>query len=268
MTTVASGGTENQRETVLEITNLSKTYEADGNRIVRAIDSLSLSVAHGRFVCVVGPSGCGKTTFLRCVSGLLAPTGGTVRFRDRVVTKPIEELALVFQDYSRSLMPWMTVRNNVTLPLRHKVRDRAERSRLVSEAVAAVGLDAFLDHYPWQLSGGMQQRVAIARAIAYQPELLLMDEPFAAVDAQVRGDLEDLIMEVAARFDITVVLVTHDIDEAIYLADEVVVLSAAPTIIREVIDVRLPRPRDQIETKEIPDFAHLRGHVFRLIKGR
>ena len=172
----------------------------------------------------------------------------------------------MFQEYSRSLMPWLSVRDNVELPLRHKKLDKPERARLVEEAVEAVGLERNLDRYPWQLSGGMQQRVAIARALAYQPQILLMDEPFASVDAQTRADLEDLILQVRERYDVTIVFVTHDIDESVYLSDRIVVLTPSPTTVREIISVDLPKPRDQVETKELPDFAHLRAHVYRLIK--
>jgi NitT/TauT family transport system ATP-binding protein len=182
------------------------------------------------------------------------------------VTAPPPELALVFQEYSRSLMPWTSVRNNVLLPLRHKKLSRAARAGLVEEALGAVGLTRFIDHYPWQLSGGMQQRVAIARALAYQPSILLMDEPFASVDAQTRGDLEDLVLRVREQFDITILFVTHDIDESVYLSDRVVVLTHAPTEVKEVVPVDLPKPRDQIATKELPEFAHLRAHVYRHIK--
>jgi NitT/TauT family transport system ATP-binding protein len=131
-----------------------------------------------------------------------------------------------------------------------------------------VGLADFIDHYPWELSGGMQQRVAIARALAYQPEILLMDEPFASVDAQTRADLEDLVLRVRTAYGVTVVFVTHDIDEAVYLGDRVVVLTSAPTEVQEILKVDLPQPRDQVETKELPEFAHLRGHIFRAIKRR
>ena len=154
------------------------------------------------------------------------------------------------------------------MPLRHKKLDKAEAARLVEEAVDAVGLTRFIDRYPWQLSGGMQQRVAIARALAYQPQILLMDEPFASVDAQTRGDLEDLILEVRDRYDMTILFVTHDIDESVYLSDRIVVLSPSPTEVREILDVPLPSPRDQVETKELPEFARLRAHVYRLIKRR
>jgi NitT/TauT family transport system ATP-binding protein len=250
---------------VLEITNLAKTY-GTGAKATRAIADVSFSVADREFVCVVGPSGCGKTTLLKCVGGLLRPSSGEVLLRGKRVTSPPEEMALVFQEYGRSLMPWASVRNNVLLPLRHKSLGRRERKELVEEALGAVGLTRFIDHYPWQLSGGMQQRVAIARALAYQPSILLMDEPFASVDAQTRGDLEDLVLRVREEFAVTVVFVTHDIDESVYLSDRVVVLTHAPTVVEEIIDVELPFPRDQIATKELPEFAHLRGHVYRLIK--
>jgi NitT/TauT family transport system ATP-binding protein len=250
---------------VLEISGVAKTY-GSGAKATKAIANVSFSVAEREFVCVVGPSGCGKTTLLKCVGGLLRPSNGDVLLRGKRVTSPPEEMALVFQEYGRSLMPWASVRNNVMLPLRHKRLARSERKRLVEEAVDAVGLTRFMDHYPWQLSGGMQQRVAIARALAYQPSILLMDEPFASVDAQTRGDLEDLILRVREEFAVTILFVTHDIDESVYLSDRVVVLTHAPTEVKEIIGVDLPFPRDQIATKELPEFTTLRGHVYRLIK--
>jgi len=250
---------------MLEINGLGKTY-GSGDKATPAIGNVSFRIEAGEFACVVGPSGCGKTTLLKCIAGLLAPSRGEVLLRGRPVTEPPEAMALVFQEYGRSLMPWSTVRNNVLLPLRHKDLSRSERAALVDEAVAAVDLTPFLDHYPWQLSGGMQQRVAIARALAYQPALLLMDEPFASVDAQVRGDLEDLVLRVHAQFGITTLFVTHDIDESVYLADRVIVLAHAPTEAKEIVSVGLPRPRDQIATKALPEFAELRSHVHRLIR--
>jgi NitT/TauT family transport system ATP-binding protein len=250
---------------ILEIEHLGKTYGA-GEKATHAVGDVTFAVEDGEFVCVVGPSGCGKTTLLKCVAGLLPPTRGEVRLRGRPVTGPPEELALVFQEYSRSLMPWLSVRNNVLLPLRHKSLGRDQRARLVEESLDSVGLTRFIDHYPWQLSGGMQQRVAIARALAYQPSILLMDEPFASVDAQTRGDLEDLILEVRDEYGITIVFVTHDIDESVYLADDVVVLTHSPTEVKETVPVDLPRPRDQIATKELAEFMQLRAHVYRQIK--
>jgi NitT/TauT family transport system ATP-binding protein len=250
---------------MLEIKGLGKTY-GTGEKATHAIGDVSFSVGEGEFVCVVGPSGCGKTTLLKCIAGLLQPSRGEVFLRGKRVVEPPDELALVFQEYSRSLMPWSSVGNNVLLPLRHRKLSRSERNRLVADSLESVGLTRFVNHYPWQLSGGMQQRVAIARALAYQPAILLMDEPFASVDAQTRADLEDLILQVREEYGITILFVTHDIDESVYLADRVAVLTHSPTEVKEIVSVHLPRPRDQIETKELPEFLHLRAHVYRLIR--
>jgi NitT/TauT family transport system ATP-binding protein len=247
--------------TILRVDHLSKSY---GD--FTAIDDVSLEVDEGELVCIVGPSGCGKTTLLRCISGLLAPTAGTVTLSDQPVTKPPRAMALVFQDYSRSLLPWLDLLGNVTLPLKARRTPKAERNELARRTLASVGLDGHMHKYPWQLSGGMQQRAAIARALAYQPEILLMDEPFASVDAQTRAELEDLLLDVWSTYGITVVLVTHDIDEAVYLADRIAVLSGAPSLVKETCPVDLPRPRDQIATKQLPAFAHLRTHIFASIK--
>jgi NitT/TauT family transport system ATP-binding protein len=175
-------------------------------------------------------------------------------------------MAIVFQDYSRSLMPWLSVIDNVTLPLRSAGVPKKERKRIATEALAKVGLDDFTAAYPWQLSGGMQQRVAIARALAFGPKVIVMDEPFASVDAQTRADLEDLVLKVRDELGITVLLVTHDIDEAVYLADTVLVLSGKPASVEAMIPVDLPTPRDQLTTKAEHRFAELRGEVYKLIK--
>ncbi|HEX7298672.1 MAG TPA: ABC transporter ATP-binding protein [Solirubrobacteraceae bacterium] len=252
---------------MLHVDHLSKTY-GEGSGAVEAIHDVSFDVDAQELVCVVGPSGCGKTTLLKCMSGLLAPTGGEVRLGSERVDGPPEKMALVFQEYNRSLYPWMTVRQNVGFPLRTRSLGKRERSTVVEDAVASVDLSRFLDRYPWELSGGMQQRVAIARALAYQPEILLMDEPFASVDAQTRADLEDLVLRIRHQFGVTVVFVTHDIDESVYLSDRIVVLTPSPTEVHEVLEVPLPRPRHQVSTKELPEFAHLRAHVYRAIKRR
>ena len=250
---------------MLEIRDVGKTY-GSGQKATQALRRVTFGVDEGEFVCVVGPSGCGKTTLIKCIAGLMRPTTGEVLLNGTSITAPPDEMAVVFQEYNRSLMPWMSVRNNVLLPLRHKPLAKAERTTLVEESLAAVGLTRFIDHYPWQLSGGMQQRVAIARALAYQPSILLMDEPFASVDAQTRGDLEDLVLKVHADFGMTILFVTHDIDESVYLSDRIVVLTPSPTEVKEIVAVELPTVRDQIVTKELPDFAHLRAYVYRLIK--
>jgi NitT/TauT family transport system ATP-binding protein len=249
---------------MLEVQHLSKTY-GSGEAAVEVVHDLTFSVREGEFVCIVGPSGCGKTTLLKMISGLMPSTSGEVRFGGEVTVGVPHSLALVFQEYTRSLLPWLTVSENIALPIQKK-HTKHEWQRLTQEALAAVNLDRFADHYPWQLSGGMQQRVAIARALAYHPSVLLMDEPFASVDAQTRSDLEDLMLRIRAQYGITIVLVTHDIDESVYLADRVVVLGPSPTRVVEIVDINLPKPRDQITTKELPEFVNHRGHVMRLIK--
>jgi NitT/TauT family transport system ATP-binding protein len=250
---------------LLEIDRVHKAY-GTGPAAVTAVEDVTLTAHPGEMLCIVGPSGCGKTTLLRCVSGLISPTSGTVTVDGEVVTAPPRSMALVFQDYSRSLLPWMTVHANVVLPLKARRMPRAERDELAAGALAAVGLEGHGDRHPWQLSAGMQQRVAIARALAYEPEILLLDEPFASVDAQTRADLQDLLLKVWHRTNLTVLLVTHDVDEAAYLADRIVVLSASPALVKETIDVELPRPRDQIRTRQRPEFADLRGRVFASVR--
>ena len=229
---------------------------------------VSFDVKAGEIVSIVGPSGCGKTTLLKALAGLLQPTGGAILFQGEAVKGVPSGLAMVFQEYGRSLLPWATVAHNIELPLRYQPIDGAERRRRIAESLQAVGL-AGQDHkYPWQLSGGMQQRVAIARALAYQPKLLLMDEPFASVDAHTRADLEDLVATLRDRFDITIVVVTHDIDESVYLSDRVVVLSRSPSTVLAQIEIGLDRPRDQIRTKALPQFAEKRSAIAQLIRNR
>jgi NitT/TauT family transport system ATP-binding protein len=251
---------------LLEVDSLHYRYGDEADGAPPALDDVSLRVEAGEFVAVVGPSGSGKTTLLRCLAGLQAPTGGAVSLHGTPITDVPDELAVVFQDYGRSLFPWMTVRHNVEMPLRHRGLPAAERRARIDGALDEVGLAGQAERYPWQLSGGMQQRVAIARAIAYRPEILLMDEPFGSVDAQTRADLQDQLLEVWRAHDSTIVLVTHDIDESVYLADRVVILSRPPTRVAAAITVDLPRPRDQIETRALPSFVALRSEVARLVK--
>jgi NitT/TauT family transport system ATP-binding protein len=252
-------------EPVLSVRSLRKAYNVGRPNEKLAIEDVSFDVAKGEFVCVVGPSGAGKTTMLRCLSGLLSPTTGEVRFEGTKLDSVPDRLSVVFQDYSRSLFPWLTVSRNVAVPLRVAGVGKREREARIQEVLHAVGLGEIGKSYPWQLSGGMQQRVAIARALAHQPDMLLMDEPFASVDAQTRFDLEDLILRVRSELEITVVLVTHDIDEAVYLSDRVVVLSGAPSRVTEIVDVPLGRPRNQLTTRSSETFAQLRSHLMRLV---
>jgi NitT/TauT family transport system ATP-binding protein len=250
---------------MLEVASLRKFYEARG-RAVEAIRDLSFHVDAGELVCVLGPSGCGKTTLLKCIAGLLPPTSGEVRLAGQRVSGPPPGMAVVFQEYGRSLFPWMTVRSNVELPIREKKIPRARRAELVDSALEAVGMADAHDAHPWQLSGGMQQRVAIARAIAYEPQVLLMDEPFAAVDAQTRADLEDLVRSLWQRFRVTRIFITHDIDEAVYLGQRVLVLAARATSVQEDVRIDLPDQRDQLGTRSEPRFTELRSHLYAEIR--
>jgi NitT/TauT family transport system ATP-binding protein len=250
---------------IISVRALHKAYGRGADQKV-AIEQVDFDVASGEFVSIVGPSGAGKTTLLKCLTGLLAPTSGTTAFEGTTIEEPPAKMALVFQDYSRSLFPWLTVGRNVELPLKDRGIAKAERRERVREALEAVGLSDTERRYPWQLSGGMQQRVALARALAYKPDCLVMDEPFASVDAQTRFELEDLVLEVRRAYGITVLFVTHDIDEAVYLSDRVVVLSRSPATVRAIVGVDLPRPRDQAETKGHPRFGELRTELFELVQ--
>ncbi|MEI5103371.1 ABC transporter ATP-binding protein [Streptomyces sp. PmtG] len=254
---------------MLDITGLSHRYD-DGQAVRKALDGVELFVDRGELVSIVGPSGCGKSTLLRCVAGLQRPSAGRVTVDGRAVQGVPDDLAVVFQDYTRSLFPWLTVRDNVALPLRRRGLARAERRERAHGALAQVGLADTAGRYPWQLSGGMQQRVAIARALAYRPALLLMDEPFGSVDAQTREDLEDLLLTVrggpAPQGRMTILLVTHDIDESVYVGDRVVVLTGAPGRVHRELSVELPAPRDQIATRGLPEFVRLRAEVGRAVR--
>lgn len=247
-------------ETIMAVEDLRKSYGE-----ARILDGINFSVNKGEFVCIVGPSGSGKTTLLRCVAGLLAPTAGRTVFEGTEVTEPPAKLAVVFQDYSRSLLPWMTVKENVLLPIQGRF-PKSELEDRVDKALVSVGLVGKGKLYPWQMSGGMQQRAAIARGLAYNPDVLLMDEPFAAVDAQTRVELEDLVLRLRDEYNTTILFVTHDIDEAVYLSDRVLVLSGAPTSVTENIETMLPKPRNQIETKRLERYSKVRARVFELIQ--
>jgi len=250
---------------VLKVEGLRKIYNEGKPNAKVAIKDVSFDVRPGEFVCIVGPSGAGKTTLLRCISGLAQASAGNLEFEGKKLTSVPEKLGLVFQDYGRSLFPWFTNGRNIAVPLAARGWSKADRKARVSEVLANVGLGHVEKQYPWELSGGMQQRVAIARALSYKPELLLMDEPFASVDAQTRFDLEDLILRVRRDLGITVVLVTHDIDEAVYLSDRIVVLSGSPSEVKEVVEVPLGEHREQMMTRASTEFVELRNHLMTLV---
>ena len=229
----------------------------------------SFKVERGEFVCIIGPSGCGKTTLLRAAAGFLQPTGGLVRRATLPVLQPSREAAFVFQDYGRALLPWRTVRGNIALALEAAGVAKADQPEKINTVMATVGLTAHGDKFPAQLSGGMQQRVQIARCLAQQPELMLMDEPFGALDAMTREGLQDEVARLVREQGLTVMFVTHDLEEAIYLGDRVIALRANPTpgnpSLAAMIDVKIPRPRHQLETREHPEFLQLRRSLYQFL---
>ena len=246
---------------ILTVDNISRTYPGAKAPI---LDGLTFRQQRGEFVAIVGPSGCGKTTLLRCCAALMAPDGGTVLHDGQISRDPPPWLSIVFQDYNRSLFPWLSVEQNVGFGLAHVAK--REREERVAAALSAVRLDHAAELYPWQLSGGMQQRCALARSIAVRPKLLLLDEPFASVDAQTRFDLQDLVVEICQGMSLSTLLVTHDIEEAVFMADKVVVLSTKPARVVTEVAIDLPYPRDQLGTKESPEFLRLRHHVYTLVR--
>ncbi len=230
------------------------------------LENVSLSIRRGEFLCVVGPSGCGKTTALRAAAGLVPVQRGSVTFAGKPVTGPRRDVAIVFQDYGRALLPWRTAAGNVSLALEAAGVPKRERADRIAALLAKVGLPDHADKYPTEMSGGMQQRLQIARCLAQEPQVLLMDEPFGALDAMTRQALQDEVLSIVASTGATVMFVTHDLEEAIYLGDRVVGLLPNPGRVGATYPVDLPRPRDQLDTRELPQFLHLRRELFDFIR--
>ncbi len=251
---------------VLVVQGLSKEYRGEKVSTL-AVERLDFEVKEREFVSIVGPSGCGKTTLLMIVSGLMMPTKGRIFLKGKEVQGPPDGLILLFQDYGRSLFPWRTVLENVRygLELRRQGIPKGDILPRAEKYLDAVGLTTFAGHFPWQLSGGMQQRVAIARALACEPSVLVMDEPFGSLDAQTRAELEDALLNIWESFQQTILFVTHDIDEGIYLSDRVLVLRHRPCIVLEDIAISLSRPRDQLETRGSDPFIRCREKIHRMI---
>ena len=230
------------------------------------IENLSLGVRPGEFLCIVGASGCGKTTALRLAAGLYQPTSGAVTFDGQPMLEPRREIAIVFQDYGKALLPWRTAAGNVSLALEACGMPARERSGRIEELLRKVGLPGHAEKYPTEMSGGMQQRLQIARCLAQDPTTLLMDEPFGALDAMTRQGLQDEVLSLTQASKTTVIFVTHDLEEAIYLGDRVIGLLPHPGRIGIELQVNLPRPRDQLTTREHPEFLRLRRQLFDFIK--
>lgn len=252
----------------IRLSHVGKTFDSGKSELL-ALRDIELEVRAGEFLAILGPSGCGKSTLLQIIAGLMAPSTGQVHFRGRPVLGPPEGMVYLFQQYAKSLLPWRTVAGNVALAFesdaaysRQQVRERA------SEYLGLVGLAGFEKRYPWQLSGGMQQRVAIARALAANPRVLLLDEPFSAVDALTRVELQALVLELWQKHALTVILVTHDVDEAVFLSDRIAILSKRPTVIEEIIETGIPHPRDAIASREEPRFLALRHSLMERLLNR
>ena len=248
---------------VIEVVDITKRFRTDSGEELTALDGISFTVRANEFVSIIGPSGCGKTTLLRILDGLVQADSGQVRIHGRPVQRPGPDRAVVFQDFA--LLPWRTVLGNVLFPLEVRGVPRAEREARAREAIQLVGLAGFEHYYPHALSGGMQQRVGLARALAVDPEILLMDEPFGALDAQTRQLLQDELLRLWERHKKTVILVTHDMHEAVYLSDRILVLAPRPGRVAKELVVDLPRPRDE-QVRRTAGFAALVEDVWDLLR--
>lgn len=252
----------------LSISGVGKTFGSGAGQ-TEALGEIDLAVREGEFLAIVGPSGCGKSTLLQIAAGLALPTRGQVQFNGQAVTAPPPGIVYLFQQYGKSLFPWRTVLDNVAFAVEHRPGMRREEARASSRRyLDMVGLADFAGHYPAQLSGGMQQRVTIARALAAQPRVLLMDEPFSSVDALTRLELHAIVQDLWQKHRFTAVLVTHDADEAVFLADRIAVLSARPSRVVRVLETGLPRPRDRLETPELPRYLALRHELLAMLLGK
>ena len=252
----------------LQLAGVRKSF-GEGESETVALGHIDLDVREGEFLAVVGPSGCGKSTLLQIAAGLALPSEGTVTFRNQAVQAPPQGIVYLFQQYGKSLLPWRNVLDNVAFAVEHRPGMTREKSREHSRSyLERVGLAGFAEHFVWQLSGGMQQRVTIARALAAEPRVLLMDEPFSSVDALTRLDLHAMVLDLWERYRFTAVLVTHDVDEAVFLADRIAVLSSQPSRIVEMVETHLPRPRDNLATRELPEFLEHRHRLLAMLLAR
>ena len=263
--TIAAGGSHPgaaQSAPVIRVNRVGKTYSVHGHDLVVFRD-LSCEIARRSFLSIVGPSGCGKSTLLKLISGLEPATSGAVLFNEAAISRPPKGMIYLFQQYTKSIFPWRTVIQNVAFGLgTHKRLGAAEARERCREYIRLVGLEGYERYYPYQLSGGMQQRVCIARALICEPDVLLMDEPFSAVDAMTRAILQELILKIWETLPVTILFVTHDVEEAVFLSSRIVSLGRAPAGIRDDVACDLPYPRDQIRTRDDQRFRDLRQRLF------
>jgi NitT/TauT family transport system ATP-binding protein len=250
---------------ILEVERLSKSYRQLGGETTVAIEEISFQVEAGELISFVGPSGCGKSTLLMSIAGLLAPASGRIMVKGREVSGPPPNLVMVFQEFNKSLFAWRSVLGNVLFGLEARGKPSRAGKAKAEALIELVGLKGFENHYPWELSGGMQQRVAIARALAYEPEVLLMDEPFGSLDALTRLELEDTLLKLWEELGTTILFITHDIEEAIYLSDRIWLLSRRPAKIIEELRIDSARPRHQVATRGEARFMELRNQIYRRI---
>jgi NitT/TauT family transport system ATP-binding protein len=245
----------------VEAERLGKQFTSHGRYAFRDV---TFAVGQGDFVALIGPSGCGKSTLLHIMAGLSRPSEGAIRLKGSAITAPRDEMMFVFQQYTKSIFPWKTVLENVRLAIKYRTLERrAGLEAIVRRHLEMVGLGRYAGYYPYQLSGGMQQRVAIARALVRRPQLLLMDEPFSALDAMMRVELQDLLLELWNELGLTILFVTHDLDEALYLAQRVIMLTAGPGTVADQVEVPLPYPRHQVTTRSDPQYLALRERLYR-----
>lgn len=250
-------------KTLIHIEGVNKEFSVNKNKIT-VFENFSYKIPEGSFLSIVGPSGCGKSTLLKLISGLENPTSGTINFDGQVISGPPKGMIYVFQQYTKSIFPWYTVLENIEFGLNTQKKNisKQEAKERCMEYIKLVGLEGYEDYYPSQLSGGMQQRVVIARALICEPKVLLMDEPFSAVDAMTRAILQELLLSIWEKLPITILFVTHDVDEAVFLSSHIISLGKAPIGLKEDIVVNLPYPRNQIDTRKSKHFTTMQLKLF------
>ncbi len=245
---------------IISINNLCKKFNSKENFIVNALKNIDLDVEENDFICIVGPSGCGKSTLLRIIAGLEDATEGKIIYKGKELLEPTREIGMVFQNYS--LLPWRTVIDNIALGLEFKKEDKKKRLEVASKYLSLINMDRFGKSYPYELSGGMQQRVAIARSLANDPYVLLMDEPFGALDAHTRIILQKELLRIWEQNKKTILFVTHSVDEAVYLSDKIIVMSSNPGEIKEIVNVDIERPRDRGDI----EYATLTSKILKMLE--